>query len=337
MILNEFDFQKYLKKNPSEIIEKIKENGNDVLVLSNGVGADFDISFKKSVLSIRNFLLVPKIRRILKKENFDAVYLHTTLSAFFVRLAMKGLKNRPYVINTVHGYLFSKDTSKIKRSIYLLCEKALKKQTDDIAVMNKEDYEIATKNKLCLNEVYFCNGMGVKFPNLPAMEKSVSDKIRLVFVGEISKRKNQRFLVKALKRLPECTLTLVGDGTERKSIEKLAKKLNVFDRLTITGFTKNVYEHLMNSDIYVCASQIEGLPFNIMEAMYVGLPIVASDIKGQRDLLPSQCLYDFENMEQFVNKVRKIQFESFNYSIDKYRLENVINENMRFYFSKNAK
>ena len=318
-------------------IEKFKENGHNTLILSCGEGADFNIPFKKSVLSIKNLFLVPKIRKILKKEKLDAVYLHTTLAAFFVRLAMKGLKNRPYVVNTVHGYLFSKDTSKSKRSIYLLCEKLLKKQTDDIVVMNREDYDIAINNKLCLKNVYFCNGMGVKFPDLPSVEKSTAEKTRLVFVGEISKRKNQELLVKALAYLPNHTLTLVGDGTERKNIEKLAEKLNVSERLHITGFTKNVYEYLLNSDIYVCASQIEGLPFNIMEAMHANMPIVASDIKGNRDLLPNECLYPFGDIEQFVDKINSTKLEKIQYNIDKYKIENVLEENMRIYFSKNAK
>ena len=310
-------------------INSFKEKGNEVYILSKGEGADYNISFKKSVLSLKNLFLVPKIRKILKKEKFDVVYLHTTLSAFFVRLAMKGLKNRPYVINTVHGYLFSKDTSKLKRSIYLFCEKILKKQTDDIVTMNSEDYEIATKNKLCLNKVYACNGMGVNFPRLPEIEKIRKDKTRLIFVGEISKRKNQQFLVKALKKLPDYTLTLVGDGKERKSIGKLAKKLNVLDRLTITGFTKNVYEHLLNSDIYVCASQIEGLPFNIMEAMHAGLPIVASDIKGHKDLLPNECLYKLNDEASFINAVSNAR--EINFNLEKYKLENVLDENIKIY------
>ena len=227
-------------------IEKFKQSGNEVYILSNGEGTDFNIPFKKSVLSLKNFFLIPKIRKILKKENFDVVYTHTSLSAFFVRLAMKGLKKRPYVINTVHGYLFSKDTSKLKNKVYLLCEKILKKQTDDIVVMNNEDHKIATQNKLCLNKVYFCNGMGVVFPELEEITKEKSETVNLTFVGEISKRKNQEFLVKSLKLLPNHTLTLVGDGKERNKIEKLAKKLGVSDRLKITGFTKEVYKYLQN-------------------------------------------------------------------------------------------
>ena len=312
-------------------IEKFKEMGNEVFVLAGGEGADFNVPFKKSVFSLKNIFLISKIRKILKREKFDVVYLHTTLCAFFVRLAMKGLKNRPYIINTVHGYLFSKDTSKLKNKIYLFCEKILKNQTNDIVVMNNEDYEIATKNNLCLNKIHFCNGMGVKFNDLPKIEKQSTDKTKLVFVGEISKRKNQAFLVKALKHLPNCTLTLVGDGSERKSIEKLIKKLSLENRVTITGFTKDVYKYLLNSDIYVCASQIEGLPFNIMEAMYAKMVIVATNIKGHRELLPSTQLYDYNNMEQFVSLVNATQKENIEYNLEKYKLENVLEHNIKIY------
>ncbi len=324
----------HIKNFHAPYIEKLKEMGNQVYVLSNGEGADFNVSFKKRVFSLKNLFLIPKIRRILKKERFDVIYLHTTLCAFFVRLAMKCFKKRPYVINTVHGYLFSDNSSFLKRKTYLFCEKMVKKQTDDIAVMNSEDYEIATKNKLCLNNVYFCHGMGIVLPNLPKVQKQESDKIRLVFVGEISKRKNQAFLVKALEKLPGYTLTLVGDGEERKNIERLARKLKVDNRLTVTGFTKNVYGELLSSDIYVCASTIEGLPFNVMEAMHAGLPIVASDIKGNRDLLSKEVLYELNNEEQFVSLVKSTSTDKRQYSLEKYQLKKVLEENIKIYFSK---
>ena len=87
-------------------IEKFKENGDEVYVLANGEGADFNVPFEKKTLSFKNLALISKIRKILKQEQFDVIYLHTTLAAFYVRLALKGLKKKPYVINTVHGYLF---------------------------------------------------------------------------------------------------------------------------------------------------------------------------------------------------------------------------------------
>ena len=311
-------------------IEEMKKRGHTVLVMANGEGADFNIPFKKRTLSLKNLFLTSKIKKIIKKERFDRILLHTTLAAFYVRLALKGMKNRPYVINTVHGYLFSENSSSLKRKVYLSCERLLKKQTDVIVTMNQQDYKIATENKLCLGNVYNTNGMGVK--KMPrGTYKPSDDMLRLTFVGEISRRKNQIFLVNALKLLPNATLTLVGDGDERRSLESFAKKNGLSDRLKITGFTSEKQAYFESTDIYVSASSIEGLPFNIMEAMCFGLPIVASDIKGQRDLLPSDCLYEYGNEQAFVKAVNEKELKSVEYDTEKYELENVIDYNLEIY------
>ena len=312
-------------------IKAFKDDGHDVYVMASGQGADFDIPFKKRALSLKNLALSNKIKKIIKREKFDIIYLHTTLAAFWVRYALKGMKNRPLVVNTVHGYLFGKGFGRIHNRIYLLCEKLVRKQTDHIVVMNQEDEIIANDNGLCLGKIYKIDGMGVDFSKkkIEASNPSYPPR-KLVYVGELSERKNQIFLVKALRLLPDISLTLVGDGGERKRIEKCAKKYHLEERLHITGFTKNVGECLKNADIYVSASKIEGLPFNIVEAMASGLNIVASDIKGQRDVLPKECLFSLESEEDFVSLVKnpyKCQFDTVKFSLD-----NVLNKNIQIYY-----
>ena len=315
-------------------IEKMKNLGHSVYIMANGEGADFKIPFKKSTLSPKNFFLTVKIKRILKENSFDAVYLHTSLAAFFTRLAMKGMKKRPVVINTVHGYLFGESCSKLHNFIYLSCERLLRKQTDSILVMNNEDYKIATENNLSLGGVYFINGMGVDFEKhpwdtdfCPVREKN------LTFVGEISKRKNQIFLVKAMKYLPDYTITLVGDGGERKALEKYIRKNHLENRVEITCFTSKAYEYIKKSYIYVSASKIEGLPFNIMEAMYCEKPIVASKIKGHTDLLDEKNLFSLDSVEEFVALVMSTCVTRVDYETDKYSKEKILNENVSLYLS----
>lgn len=313
-------------------IDAFKEKGHEVYVMAKGEGADFDIPFKKRSLSFSNFKLSYKIRDILKKESFDVIYLHTSLAAFWVRMALRGVKKKPYVINTVHGYLFGKNSGWLHNRLYLFCEKLLKKQTNDIVVMNKEDYDIATKKKLCKNKVYLTNGMGVNFKDKNVSPiKSSDDKINLAYVGEISERKNQIFLVRAMKHLEGYTLTLVGDGDERQRIESYIRKNNLQDRVFVTGFTKQAYEYIAGCHIYVSASGIEGLPFNIMEAMYLDKPIVASDIKGQRDLLPHSSLYTFNNLKEYINLVKNTGVEKITYDMKKYTLDYAMKENMEIY------
>lgn len=313
-------------------IDAFKERGHSVYVMAKGEGADFNIPFVKKSLSLANYKLSKKIRKILTEEEFDVIYLHTSLAAFWVRMALRGVKKKPYVINTVHGYLFGKSNGKLHNTLYLLCERLLRKQTDDIVVMNKEDYEIATKNKLCKGSVYLTNGMGVRFKEKNVTPiKMAQGKTSLLYVGEISDRKNQIFLVKAMEGLENYTLTLVGDGDGRKEIEGYVSSHGLKERVFITGFTKQAYEYISGCDIYVSASKIEGLPFNIMEAMYLGKPIVASDIKGQNDLLPSKCLYPLNDMEGYLRCVKNTLACVEVYETEKYSLDNALKENMEIY------
>lgn len=319
-------------------IDKLRAEGHQVYIMASGEGADFDIGFKKRSLSFTNFKLSRQIREIIKKEKPDAIYLHTTLAAFWIRMALKGLKERPYVINTVHGYLFGKNSSKVHNAVYFCCEKLVRKQTDDIIVMNSEDYEIATKGKLCLGCVYFSKGMGVSFKQYDGLpRKESTDKIALAYVGEISKRKNQIFLVQAMKQLEGYALTLVGDGDKRAEIEEYINKEGLNDRVFITGFTSEAYEYISRCDIYVSASNIEGLPFNIMEAMYLKKPIVASNIKGQRELLPQKMLYSPNNMEEYITLLKNTNIGMVEYDVQGYRLENVLPENMELYLMAEKK
>jgi len=313
-------------------IELFKKKGHQVYVMAKGEGADFDLPFQKKTLSFSNLKLSYRIRDILKKESFDVIYLHTSLAAFWVRMALRGVKKKPYVINTVHGYLFGKASGRLHNMLYLFCERFLRKQTDDIVVMNKEDYEIATRKRLCKGQVYLTHGMGVNFKSSDVEPiRAEGDKISLLYVGEISKRKNQIFLVKAMKRLENYTLTLVGDGDGREEIEGFARKNNLEDRVFITGFTKQAYGYIKGCDIYVSASKIEGLPFNIMEAMYLSKPIVASDIKGQNDLLPRECLYKLNNEDDYISHIKSASIGDVAYDMEPYSLDDALNENMEIY------
>lgn len=302
----------------------LKEQGIEVLVMATGEGhsgikPDFDIPFEKKITSIKNFKLVKKIKNIIKNNNFDVIILNTTLAAFFVRLAVKKLKNKPKVINIAHGYLFSKLTGKLKTTVMLTAEKFVKKVTDNILVMNNEDFEIAKKNKLCKGEIYKINGMGINGDkristlnkNAKKVLKEQSQKVKFTFIGELSNRKNQSFLIECISKLAsegvDAHLDLVGTGSKEDELKAQAKELKVEDRINFVGYDKNISKYLNETDYYVSASKIEGLPFNILEAMAAGCLIISADVKGCNDLIineESGMLYSFNDIDDFINKFK---------------------------------
>lgn len=117
---------------------------------------------------------------------------------------------------------------------------------------------------------------------------SPSDAFRLIAVGRLVPRKGFRHLLAALALLPSrVRLEVVGDGPGAGSLEKLAVELGVADRVTWPGFLDRgeILRRMRHADAFVLSSLHEGLGIVVQEAMFAGLPIVATDNGGQTDLV----------------------------------------------------
>ncbi len=298
-----------------DYIAALRRDGHEVLVMARGEEADFNISFEKKMLSPKNTAARREIRCIVKREGFDCIFLNTTLAAFHIRLAVPK-KGRPRIVNMVHGYLFPAGSRSLKDRILLLCEKLVAKKTDRLILMNDEDVSIATKNKLAIEPLLFVRGLGARTHRTETpisvirRELDAEGRFVMTFVGELSDRKNQRLLISALPmikmRVPGAMLWLVGEGDKREELTVLAQSLGVQDSVVFTGRMSNPCDFIRASDLYVSASRIEGMPFNIIEALGTGKTVLCSDIKGHRDLIKngeSGFLYPSDDIDAFVEGV----------------------------------
>lgn len=314
-------YLKYFKDNDFEVHIMGKGNNKSPIPYVDKV---IPINFEKNMFSLKNFISAFKISKLIKKEKYSTISTHTILASFFTRLGiMLSLKKHPLVINTVHGYLFDENSNFIKKVIMILAEKFVRPVTDTILVMNSTDYEIAKKYNLYKKNLYSINGMGInasKFPFSTEENKSYlrekynipKDDFLLIYVAEFSKRKNQKFLIESLKGLisegyNNVKLLLLGDGVLLDDMKQYSKTLGIEDNIIFKGYIKEVCNYYQISDICVSSSRIEGLPFNIMEAMSTGLPVIASKIKGHIDLVnPGEngFLYEYNNINEFSNHVK---------------------------------
>ena len=298
-----------------DYIKALRDEGYTVEVMAKGDGADINVPFEKKLFSPKNTLARKLIKRVISERNYDAILLNTSLAAFHVRFACRRHR-RPRIVNLVHGYLFSADTNPLKRALLTLCEKITSSRTDAIITMNEADYEIATSKRLTSGQVYRVRGMGavardiISEPENLRREFFAEGAYVMTFIGELSGRKNQLFLIEALKiikeHIPEAVLCLVGDGGEREALELRTEALGLSDSVVFTGSRRDACDFVRASDLYVSASVIEGLPFNIIEALGTGKTVLASRIKGQEDIIEDGFdgyLYDFGDINCFVNRV----------------------------------
>jgi glycosyltransferase involved in cell wall biosynthesis len=108
-------------------------------------------------------------------------------------------------------------------------------------------------------------------------------------VGRLSEQKDYQTLVRAaaivLQNYPAACFVQIGDGEQKQELEHLAAGLGLADRFIFLGRKAGIENYLAAMDLFVSSSLWEGLPTVILESMASGLPVVATDIPGTRDLI----------------------------------------------------
>lgn len=311
-------------------IEYLKEHGMEVYTASNGVfsGSDTictehtELGFRKKLFHFGNIGVMLKLSRLIRASGIDTVCTNSTLAGFVGRAAVVlSLKRSVRTVHICHGYLFSDDSS-LRSRVYLFFEKLVRKRTDLLAVMNEEDLAIAQKYRLG-KRIVFINGMGVPPERFPRISREDAEKMRaslkkegedtlFLCVGEFSERKNQREIIEAFSRLPantinKCRLVLAGEGQLAGYCRELARSLGVDGKVAFLGHFDDMNLLYRSCDCLISASRFEGLPFNVMEALYCGEDIIVSDVKGNRDLCVGGAgsSYPYGNVEKLSELMRR--------------------------------
>ncbi|WMJ85059.1 glycosyltransferase [Oscillospiraceae bacterium LTW-04] len=319
-----------------------------------GAQRSFTLPFYKSFFSFKNIRAIFAARRLLLKEHFDIVSLHTTLAAAVVRAALLTIpkRRRPRVFYTCHGYLFGENDG-FTRLKYLLPEMLCAKVTDVLMVMNREDERIAHRYRLSGGSIQYINGMGLSPERftVPTPEQHITAKEALgflpeqllfVYIAEFSKRKNHHQLLAAFAaaapHIPNARLLLAGTGALLEDCRQLVSQLGVIDQVCFLGYVHDTPTLLAGCDVCVSTSLIEGLPFNIMEAMASGLTVIASDIKGHRELAechPNFTLFDkTSSLTDLLAQSGQLPFHRHPAALTQFMLPQVLPELMHIYLGE---
>lgn len=251
-----------------------------------------EIQVHRSPFSFHNIKALRELNKILKEGNFNNVFCHEPMGGVLGRIA--GKKCNCTVNYMAHGFHFYKGAPLVNRIIYYTVERILSCITDNLMVINNEDYEAALK--FHAKNVIKTHGIGIdtqkfkkdiSFNDLLNKECGLNDSIfKVLTVGEMIARKNHEVLIKSFALLPDNVhLFIAGSGELEGFLKKLAKELNVEKNVHFLGFRKDVKHLCSSADLFVFPSFQEGLSVALMEAMGCGLPVVASNIRGNNDLI----------------------------------------------------
>lgn len=312
----------------------------------------FEVPFSRNPLGIGNIKAFIKLEELQRINDYDIVHVHTPIAAIYGRLLKLNFPSLR-IIYTAHGYHFLKGGSKLGWILYYPIEKIMAKFTDVTININKEDYEI-TKEKLKHKKCYLLNGVGLdldKYKKLSSKEIQekrkefgIKDKDFVVLmIAEINKNKNHIQLINAMDILkdkyPNIKILCIGDGTLKESLEKQIILRNLQNNIFMLGYRLDVNKLINISDIGMLLSRREGLPRNIMEFMACGRKVIATDIRGCRDLICDETIGtlvnvdDYESTAKAIEKYYILNDKSFEVSkeIRKYDIESINSELLKIY------
>ena len=286
-------------------IKYMEENGATVECACAKTGFWFDelktngltmheIPFTRSPLSLKNANGYKLLKNLQKEHQFDLVYCQQPVGGVMGRLLAHKFKLP--CIYVAHGFHFLKGNGKIKNLIFKTIEKTMAKHTTALVTINNEDYE-ASKNWNA-KHIYKVNGIGVDLSKYKPNSKLDKDEFKqslgfnkddfiVTSIGELNENKNTYQILDVIKNIEDKKVKylIVGQGPLKEQMEEFIKQNQLEDRIKMVGFRKDIQDILTISNIYIMPSHREGLSRSMMEAMCFGLPVVASRIRGNTDLV----------------------------------------------------
>lgn len=257
----------------------------------------WDIPFARSPYSLKNWRALKELSCLFEVYRFALIHAHTPVAAFLGRYLAKAKGQGP-VLYTAHGFHFYRGAPIKNWLLYYPLERLAAPLTDGLIVINDEDYQAARRMGFKAGDnLFYVPGVGVElekytaYPGSGALRKEVGisrQEIVVTCIAEFSPVKNHVFLLKAWEKVASSIrgvhLWLVGEGKLKNRLEHKMQTLGI-PRVYFLGFRQDIPKVLQDTDIFVLVSCREGLPRAVMEAMAAGKPVVASNVRGNRDLV----------------------------------------------------
>lgn len=295
--LSSCNMQVEIACSPGLEVEQLKKEGYTI----------YSIKIVRKLLPIANLINIIQLARLMRKQQYDLVHVHTPIAAFIGRLAAKiaGIKN---VVYTAHGFPFHDQSPSYLYHFYFMLEKLIAPLTNLILTQSYEDFITAQKQNLCSQSKirHLSNGIDINRFNRNRLNTQKQLELRqslnipntadliIGTIGRLTYKKGSGYLIEAIAQLlpefPNLHTVIIGGQVkgdpqpfQAKLLQRICE-LGLEKHVTLTGYRHDTPELLGLLDIFTLPTFThEGLPRSIIEAMAMELPVVTTDIRGCRE------------------------------------------------------
>jgi glycosyltransferase involved in cell wall biosynthesis len=222
--------------------------------------------------------------RIFKESHPDVVHLHNPTPTVYAAMAAR-MAGVPSIVSTRHSLVAPprRLVVELKYACAAACCDWVAGICDATTNNMKSIHSVPARK---IVRVY--NG-AVPLERVAKNQWPAKTGFTLVYVGRLAPVKNHALLLKAfhaaLSSLPDLRLWMVGDGSERERLERLAVELNLSERVTFWGQQMDVAPFLSAADAFVMSSKSEGLPMSLLQAFSLGVPAIVTDVGGMAEVV----------------------------------------------------
>lgn len=296
---------KYLQHRGYDVTA-ISNPGSDVAFLQDNGIRHIAVKMTRTFSPRRDAEALLDLRRVFQRERFDIVHTHNPKPGLLGQIAAR-LAGVPVVVNTLHGFYFHEHMRPLARRFYVLMEQIAAANSDHILSQNPEDVLTALAEHIAPPAKIELLGNGIDLQRFSRSGVSAADVVAVKqelgigvddyvvgFVGRLVEEKGILELFEAVSILrrshaiPTLKLLVIGPVDTEKSdalSPQRAKDFGVDDQCIFAGLRQDMPPLYAAMDVFVLPSHREGFPRAPMEAAAMELPVVATDIRGCREVV----------------------------------------------------
>ena len=232
--------------------------------------------------------LLRQLVEYLRANPYTIVHTHNSVTGVVGRMAAR-IAQVPLVIHTTHGFHFHDGMSAVARWPYVAIERGMARMCDVLLFQNREEFRQLRPLGLQPRLGGYFVGNGIDLGQFAARASLPQNQRPIILcVARLEPVKNQGMLFQALEVLkarfnPE--VWLVGDGPLQSQYEAHLQAVGLADSVKFLGYRYDIPQLTAAADVSVLTSLKEGIPRSLMQSMAVGVPVVATDVKGTREVV----------------------------------------------------
>lgn len=290
-----------------EIILLTKDDGKCFYPLPDGVrklslsipmNMNMNSRYKRIItVFLSLYRAVINLKKILRKLEFDYIYVTSPQNAYEVYLADRSIANKKMVISE-HASIYAFN------NIYMWMKRKVYPNAYCISVPNRTDTPIYRS--------WGCNAVFIPHLFTFSIDKEIIKKEKVILnIGRLTPDKQQdRLLIiwSNIKNKNNWKLWIVGNGENKKQLEDIIKEKNLYDSVELLPAQKDIQSIYKKASLFAFTSRSEGFGMVLLEAMAFGIPCVSYDCpSGPRDVVKdgeNGFLIENNNEEAFISKLQ---------------------------------